>query len=127
MIGAILDALNPISRIADAIAKAKIAVATAQTDQERIAAEERLKSLEGRQAVLIAESGNRVAGIVNSCIRALLALPVAFLLWKVLVYDKALGQWTQGRTDALDENLWKVVAAVIAFYFLYDIAARFKR
>jgi hypothetical protein len=59
--------------------------------------------------------------------RGLMAFPVVVLLWKLLIYDKALGQWTMGHTDALGDDLWKVVAAVIAFYFLYDITARFRK
>jgi hypothetical protein len=39
---------------------------------------------------------------------------------KLYVYDKALGQWTGGHTDALDPNLWTVVTATIGFYFLYE-------
>lgn len=119
----LLGLADPISKIAGKIADARIAAANATTDRERIASEERAKALEARQAVLVAEGGSKI----NTITRAILTVPVAVFLAKVMIYDKALGQWTGGRTDALDDNLWKVVAAVIAFYFLYEIVARVKR
>ncbi len=39
-------------------------------------------------------------------------------------FDKALGQWTQGRTDALSPELWQVVMVVVGFYFLYEAFKR---
>jgi hypothetical protein len=113
----IFGALDPITKIGEQIARYKIAAANAQTDQARLAAEERVKTLESKRDVLIAEAGSSK---VNAVMRALLAAPVAALLWKVFVWDKALGQWTHGRTDALSPELWHVVTAVLGFYFLYE-------
>ena len=73
--------------------------------------------------MLVAESGNRV----NVWMRAALAMPVAILLWKVFVFDKAFGQWTFGTTDALSPELWQVVMIVIGFYFLADAASTVTR
>lgn len=70
------------------------------------------REAELNNALLIAEQGNWF----TRSIRPLLALPVVILLFKVLVYDKALGEWTGGRTDALDPNLWGVVMAVVIAY-----------
>ena len=113
-----------IGSIANKLAAAYEAKQRAQTDQERIAADERIKALEARRDVLVAESGDRV----NRLVRALLALPVVILLWKVFVWDKVLGAWTQGRTDALSAELWQVVSIVVGFYFVTDAATRiFKR
>jgi hypothetical protein len=112
-----------IGTIAERIAAAYEARERAKTDKERIAADERIKTLEARRDVLVAESGNRV----NGWIRAALALPVAIILWKVFVYDKALGQWTHGTTDALSPELWQVVMIVIGFYFLADAASTVTR
>lgn len=117
MIAAILGALNPIEHITKAIVQARIASTTAATDQERIAADERVKTLEQRRAVLVAEASVTKANVL---VRSFIALPVGILIWKVLVWDKALGQWTGGRTDALDPNLWNVVTMVLGFYFLYE-------
>jgi hypothetical protein len=112
-----------IGSIADRIASAYEAREKAKTDKERIAADERIKGLEARRDVLVAEAGNRV----NTWMRAALAMPVAIVLWKVFVYDKAFGQWTHGATDALSPELWQVVIVVIGFYFLADAASTVTR
>lgn len=95
----------------------------AQTDEERIAADERIAALEARASVQRAEAGSPV----NALVRAALAAPVAILLAKILVWDKALGQWTGGTTDALSPELWGVVEAVIAFYLLSEAGVRVAR
>lgn len=111
---------DPIARITDKIIDLQIKKSDAKTEQERIAADERGRSLEARRDVMIAEAG---LGL-NAWMRFALAVgPAAFLL-KVFIWDKVL---KLGSTDALDANLWQVVIAVIGFYFLYDIAARWKR
>jgi len=109
-----------IGTIANRLAAAYEAREKAKSDKEKIAADERIKTLQARRDVLIAEAGNRV----NGWMRAALAMPVAIILWKVFVYDKALGQWTHGTTDALSPELWHVVMIVIGFYFLTDAASR---
>lgn len=115
--GFLLALINPLSAVVRDIAKAKIAMANAQTDQERIHAEERIKSLEAKRDVLVAEAA---VSKFNIYVRGSIGSAVAVLLWKVLVYDKALGQWTGGHTDPLDANLWQVVSVVLGFYFLYE-------
>jgi len=35
---------------------------------------------------------------------------------KLLLWDKAFGQWTGGTTDALDVNLWWIVQTIIIAY-----------
>jgi hypothetical protein len=112
-----------IGTVADRLAAAYEAHEKAKTDTARIAAEERIKTLLAKRDVQVAESGNRV----NTCMRAALAMPVAIILWKVLVYDKALGQWTGGTTDALSAELWQVVMTVIGFYFLAEVASTVTR
>lgn len=112
-----------IGTIADRLAAAYEARERAKSDKERIAADERIKALQAKRDVLVAESGTRV----NGWMRAALASPVAIILWKVLVYDKALGQWTHGSTDELSPELWQVVMIVIGFYFLADAASTVTR
>lgn len=112
-----------IGSIADRLAAAYEAHEKAKTNTEKIAAEERIKALQARRDVMVAESGNRI----NVWMRAMLATPVAIILWKVLVYDKALGQWTHGATDALSPELWRVVMTVISFYFLAEAASAVTR
>lgn len=128
MIGFLLSLVNPISSIVGKIADAKVAMANAETDKDRIAADERVKTLEARRDVLVAEAGSGI----NTFMRGGLAFgPMCYLL-KIFLFDKVLGSFL-GKTrdifttDPLDENLWKVVVAVVGFYFLYDMAARWRR
>lgn len=123
ILGLITGLAGPIATIAGKILDHKTALAQAQSDDERNKLNAAIEELHAQQAVLVAEAGSRL----NAIIRGLMAFPVMVLLWKLLVYDKALGQWTGGYTDPLGSDLWKIVAAVIAFYFLYDIAARYRK
>jgi hypothetical protein len=115
------DAITSISK---AISDARIATINAKTQEEKIAAEERVKALEARRDVLVAEAGVSKA---NVFMRTLIATPIAILFWKIFVYDKALGQWSNGRTDQLSPDLWQVVMVVIGFYFLYEGAVGITR
>lgn len=117
IIKGMLGLADPISKITGQIAQVKLERAKAETDQERIHADERIRALEDKRAVLIAEAGQSK---INAFMRAAIAAPVAIVLWKIFVWDKALGQWTSGRTDALSPELWQVITAVIGFYFLYE-------
>lgn len=63
--------------------------------------------------VVIAEQGNWF----TRSVRPMIGFAVVILIWKVIVYDKALGQWTGGHTDALDPKLWNVVMVIIGAYF----------
>lgn len=70
------------------------------------------REAELNQQLLIAEQGNWV----TRSIRPLLGLAAVVLTWKLLVWDIALGQWTQGRTDALgDQAYWLLTTIVIAY------------
>lgn len=123
ILGFLTGLAGPLATIAGKILDHKTALAQAQSDDERNRLNAAIEELHSQQAVLVAEAGSRL----NAIIRGLMAAPVAILLWKLLVYDKALGQWTGGHTDPLGSDLWKIVAAVIAFYFIYDIAARYRK
>jgi hypothetical protein len=120
ILSTIFKFFDPIARITDKIVDLQIKKADAKTEQERIAADERTKALEARRDVMIAESGLAV----NAYMRTAIAIGPAIYLLKIFIWDKVL---KLGTTDPLDSNLWQVVIAVIGFYFLYDIAARWKR
>lgn len=138
MLSAIFGGINALSGITDAIngvskalSDARIAAINAKTEQERIAAEERvktleanLKALETRRDVLVSESQVSKANIYT---RTFIALPIGILFWKLFVWDKALGQWTHGRTDILSPELWQVIMVVLGFYFLYEGAVGITR
>jgi len=118
--------INPIANIVGKIADAKVELAKAQTDKERIHAQERVETLQARRDVMIAEAGGAY-GWINPLMRGLLALgPTVFLL-KIFIWDKVLQEVTHGSTDRLDPNLWNVVMVVVGFYFLDNMVSRFNR
>lgn len=122
ILGLLPGAFSTINGITNAIANAKIAAITATTDQQRIAAQEQIATLEARRDVLISESHSPWNGLM----RFLIALGPMVILNKILVWDKAFGDYTGGHTDALDANLWWVVTAVVGFYFVAEIARTLK-
>lgn len=107
--------------VAKELASAYKAKQDAQSEQERIAAGERIDRLNAIRDVQIAEAGSRL----NAAMRAFIALGPALYLFKIFAIDKiacpVLGlPGFMCRTDPLDANLWGVVTAVIGFYFLYE-------
>lgn len=112
--------LNPLNAIVTGLTAAYTAKQNAATDQERIAADVGIKTLEAKRDVLIGESGTRV----NQFLRAGFALPFVIYNAKLVIWDKVLAL---GSTDPLSEELFKIEMICIGFYFLYDITARLKR
>jgi hypothetical protein len=104
-----------INGITNAISNEKIALITAKTQEEQIAANERVATLQQQRDVLIADSAH---SNLDLYIRSFIAIgPGAYIL-KIFLWDKVLGSWTNGSTDPLDTNLWQVVMVVLGFYFL---------
>jgi hypothetical protein len=83
----------------------------AQTDAEKLQAEETIARLEAQQAILLAEQGRWL----TAWVRPAIALPFVLYLWKLIVYDKVLG-W--GATDDLSPQLWQMMTVVVTAYFL---------
>jgi len=104
-----------INGITNAIANEKIAAITAKTEQEQIAANERVSQLQQQRDVLIADTAH---SSLDLYIRSLIAIGPASYLLKIFLWDKVLASWTNGTTDPLDPNLWSVVMVVLGFYFL---------
>src|SRR3974390_1521163 len=104
MLGFLFSLINPLSAIAGKIADYKIAQQNAQTDQERIHAQERIDALQARRDVMIAEAGSSY-GWINSVIRAMIAIGPATYLLKIFIWDKVLQSITHGSTDPLDSTL----------------------
>lgn len=113
MIGVILKWLTGggIAAIGGELRQAYEAKLKAQTDAEKLAAEETIARLEAQQAVLIAEQGR----ILTSWIRPAIAAPFVLYIWKLIVWDKIMGQ---GATDNLSPELWQMMTVVIGAYFL---------
>lgn len=104
-----------INGITTAISNERIKKIQAKTDEERIAAEENVKTLEAKRDVLLASyKESKLPIYIQSAIGA----AVAFTVAKLLVWDKALGDWTHGHTDELGDDLRWIVISAIGFYFL---------
>jgi hypothetical protein len=71
------------------------------------------REAEVNAAVVIAEQGNWF----TRSVRPAIGWAVVVLLWKLVVFDKAFGQWTHGHTDPLGSDIWSVVNTVIIAYF----------
>ena len=124
LLGLIPGVSSAITGITNAITNEKINLAQSQTESDRIASQEKIASLQAKRDVLIAESGSSK---INAFIRASIGGCVAFVLGKIFVWDKALGDYTGGHTDSLDPNLWNVIMATIGFYFVYEGAVNATR
>ncbi len=123
MISFLLGLVNPLSQVITEIAKAKIAAENAKTDQERIHSEERIRALQGRRDVLVAEAPG---SHINAYMRAGFALPFLIYNAKLILWDKLLMAGTTS-TDPLSTELYQVEMACIGFYFLYEATARLLR
>lgn len=130
ILGFITGLAGPLANVVSKISDLQIAKVQASTDTERLHIDAQISESHDRMMVLQAEAGSRI----NAIMRFLLALgPMVFLV-KVFIFDKVLGSllgYGKGgdifSTDPLDSNLWAVVTAVLGFYFLYDIAASWRR
>jgi hypothetical protein len=116
MLGTLLAWLNPVSAIFGEIAQWRSALANAQTEQERIAARERIAALQAQASI----AGHPVDAIE----RALFAGPFVIYIWKLVVWDKIILAG-KGTTDDLSNNLWYIAMTVVGFYFLHWTVGRF--
>ena len=137
--GLISGIFGTVNHVTDALTNEKIALANAQTDNERIAAQERVNTLTLKRDVMISEGAfTRLNVVMRFC----LALCVLVIMAKIFIWDKSIGPFfgCVGRltapealecrsfvTDPLDPNLWHVVMVVIGFYFLSEAATIFRR
>lgn len=137
LLGLIPGAFNTINGITNAISNERIRKIDATTDQQRIQADERIKSLEAKRSVLVAEAG---VSKINAVMRATIGASVAIVVAKLLVWDKVVGSFSgcagpmgsalecqTFRTDLLDTNQWGIITAAIGFYFLYEGAVNVTR
>ena len=113
MIGLVLKWLTGggIAAIGGELRAAYEAKLKAQTDAEKLAAEETIARLEAQQSIILAEQGRWL----TAWVRPMIAAPFVIYIWKLVVYDKILG-W--GATDDLSPNLWNMMTVVVGAYFL---------
>lgn len=124
--------VGPLTDVFKKIEDTKVQIAQAANESEKNRLTAYLGALQV-QAQTLQTAANLQAeeshtSRLNIMIRSWLAAGPAFLLTKIYIYDKALGQWTHGHTDPLDPNLWNVIMVVLGFYFLHAAAVSiFKR
>ena len=112
--------MGAVPAIVGQIAQAKAQAANAKTEQERIAADERVKALEAQRDVLV--QGTKSPW--DTIGRAFLMTPFGIYVWKLVVWDKV---FDLGSTDPLSPNLWALCLTVFGFYFVSDITRILKR
>lgn len=137
ILGFITGLAGPITSTINKLTDLKIIKAQTESDVRRKEIDREIEATEDRKAVLVAEAGQRLAGGLNAIMRTAIAIGPASVLLKIFFWDKVIGSFagcagTLGEqdhcitytTDKLDSNLWAVITAVVAFYFLYDISTR---
>lgn len=122
MLAWILSFLSgPLRGISNDIKEAYTAKLSAANDKERIAADERIAVLEGREAIILRAMSDRV----ERWVRIGFALPFIVYINKIIFWDKIFG-W--GTTDALSSSFLDIMYIVLAGYFLDTITGKvFKR
>lgn len=131
LLGVAKDFMGPLADVFRKIEDTKVQLAAAANEGEKNRLTAQLGALQVQaqnlqtQANLQAQE-SRVTRL-NIWIRSWIAAGPAFLLTKIYVYDKALGQWTGGHTDSLDPHLWNVVMVVLGFYFIHETVGLFRK
>lgn len=91
-----------------------------ENDADSRAAElkQRELSLDQREAEIDAatvatEQGNWF----TRSVRPMWAAPFVIYTWKIVVFDKVLGSWTNGSTDPLDDKMLSLMTTIAIAYF----------
>jgi hypothetical protein len=105
-----------LSSIENSLKEAYVAKLNAQNNEDRIAADVTIQSLQAKRDVMVSEAGK---WSINAFVRLCFALPVALYYGKIFVLDKVLAM---GSTDPLSDDLTWTARVVIGFYFLYEAA-----
>lgn len=102
-----------LGTISEDLKEAYRAKQDAKTEQERIAAGERISILEARKTSILAAQSDPF----ERWVRIGFAFPVVVYQGKLLLWDKVLGL---GSTDPLSPELQTFVAIVVGGYFVVD-------
>ena len=131
-----------LAQITNKITDLQMLKAKAQADTEIREIDRRIEEAHDRRQIIVAEAASRIGTILNGGMRALMALPVAVFLNKLLLWDKVVGSFAHCAngldkvngviqngcksfvTDPLDSNTWYVVLGICGFYFAYDFGSK---
>jgi len=112
---------GPLKQISNDLKEAYQSKLAAANDAERIAADERINTLEARKSIILAAQSDPLERLV----RIGFALPFVIYNAKLLIWDKVLGF---GITDGLSPELTQLMWIVVGGYFLDTTVKRiFKR
>lgn len=114
--------LGAVPGVIKGLAQARVDLANAETEHEKVEASERLKTLEIQRDALVKEAQTPWATVARF---ALLA-PFVFYWWWILAWDKIACKWfteedmvrTFCNTDDLGPYIWAVAGGMVGFYFL---------
>jgi hypothetical protein len=120
LILSLIGGAGGLAGLARSIADAYRARETAANDADRIEADVRIKTLEARRDLLLAEARTPF----NQLMRALYGVPPGVYLAKLYLWDKLLGC---GTTDPLSPVMEQVLWTVVGFLFLQETVARLPR
>lgn len=107
----LLDFLNPVKPITDALVKAYVARETSRNDAERIKAEVDIAALEARRDAVISATINDKWWSP----RTLMGYSAAIYVFKLIVWDTVLGL---GVTRNPGEHVIFIITTIIGFYFV---------
>jgi hypothetical protein len=100
-----------LKAITTEIVDAKVKAIDAKTEQEKIAAQERVDTLTAKKEIIL--QGQK--DIAERWIRILWAVPFIIYTWKLIIWDKIL---EFGTTDPLSPTLEYIMWTILGAYFL---------
>jgi hypothetical protein len=100
-----------IRGITQELVEAKVKVSDAKTEQEKIAAQERVDTLSARKEIILQGQKDKA----ERWIRIIWAVPFIIYTWKLIVWDKIL---QFGTTDPLSPTLEYIMWTILGAYFL---------
>jgi hypothetical protein len=97
---------------------ARVQLAQAANDKERVAAEERVQSLTLQMEALKTDQ-------TAPFVRAAFAFPFLVYVNKLILWDKIISGGA-GNTDPLGTDLWAMLMMIAGFYFVHWTIGRFR-
>lgn len=141
ILGLLTGLAGPLLSLGQSITDLKKAKITADSDVQRQELNASISELEARRSVLLQEAMNRFTSGLNASVRLLLALGPVVVLLKKFVWDSTIGSFAGCTGEVLKTNPscgvflteslgtyeWSIIGAVISFYFIYDITAKWHK
>ena len=100
-----------LDRIGGHLKDAYLAKQQAETDEQRLEADMRIRQFEAQRDILLEEQSNGI----TRWIRPAIAFPFIAYLWKVVLWDKV---FALGSTDPLSAELGEIMMVMVGAYFL---------